>query len=483
MLRASLVLLVLGGSLQAADPPTGFQMRTEVKKTTRLDWEFVAVGFGKDALKLPADYDSRQQRFQLFVPRTYKADRAWPLILFISPGDAPMGWRYWQKPCEQDGYLYCEAYGAGNSCPAGKRIRIVLDVFDQVRRDYRLDPDRTYVTGFSGGGRMACTIGYNLPEFVGGIIPVCGTNPLPSLDYLRHRVQDRLSVALVTGETDFNRAENEKYMAPFLVDLSVRSRLWVVPKLGHGVPGDAVLSEVLRWLEEDLPRRREDVKKRPLLASPPDEAMIPSALASRLLEQAEIELKDDKRLWRGVTLLQAVLARYPRTESGTKARKLLDALKEDGKKLEAAGEQGGQEERTYLKAQAQALERLGQTAKALEAWKLLAEQHPFSEEGRKALVEVRRLTGVVAATPYLGIGLAGESATVDRVAPGGPADRAGVQTGDRLRQFNDTRINSLSDLRRALETVKPGDKVKLLVERKGKMLTLMVDVSGPPEKK
>ena len=40
-----------------------------------------------------------------------------------------------------------------------------------------------------------------LPEYLGGVIPVCGTNPLNRLDYLRHRVHDRLSVAFVTGES------------------------------------------------------------------------------------------------------------------------------------------------------------------------------------------------------------------------------------------------------------------------------------------
>ena len=478
-----LALLCCAGPALAAETPTGYLPRVEVKQPTRLDWEFVAAGFGKDAIKLPADYDSRQQKFALYVPRAYKADRAWPLVLFVSPGDDPLGWRYWQKTCEQNGFLFCAAYGAGNSCPAGKRIRIVLDMFDQVRRDYRLDPERTYVTGFSGGGRISCTVGYNLPEFFAGVIPVCGTNPLASLDYMRHRAKDRLSVAFVTGETDFNRAENEKYMFPFVTDVGIRTRLWVVPKLGHGVPGDVVLGEVVRWLEDDLPRRRKDAKDHPKLACPPEDSLTPTALAGRLLESGESALKDEKTLWRGVMLLQGVLQRYPRTEPANRARKLIDEFKDDTKKLARAEEQGGQEERTFLSAQGRALERFGQTAKALEAWKMLAEQHPFSEEGRKAQAEVKRLTGAVAAQPYLGVGFAGESSTVDRVAPGGPADKAGLQSGDKLRSINDVRIASLADVRKAMENIKPGDKVRLLVDRKGRNVTLTVEVSSPPEKK
>jgi len=155
-------------------------------------------------------------------------------------------------------------------------------------------------------------------------------------------------------------------------------------------------------------------------------------------------------------------------------------LKNDAKHLRLAGEQGGQEKRTVLQAQAKALDRFGQTVDALRQWKALAQRHPDTPEGRKAVEEVRRLTKVLSARPYLGIGFAGESAVVDKVVPDGPADRAGVQPGDRLRMLGETRVQTFADLRRALEKIKPGDKVKLEVERKGKAVTLTVEVGSPP---
>ena len=136
-------LLLVPVGCPAADPPTGLQDEVRVKQPTRLDWEFVASGFGKEALQLPGNFDSLKQRFQLYVPPSYDAGRAWPLVVFISPGDAPLGWRYWQKVCEENRLLFCAPYGAGNNCPPGQRSRIVLDMLDQVRRDYHIDPERT----------------------------------------------------------------------------------------------------------------------------------------------------------------------------------------------------------------------------------------------------------------------------------------------------------------------------------------------------
>jgi predicted metalloprotease with PDZ domain len=167
-------------------------------------------------------------------------------------------------------------------------------------------------------------------------------------------------------------------------------------------------------------------------------------------------------------------------EAAAKARKLIDELKENERRLQRAGEQGALEERTFLRAQAEALERFHQTEQALQAWRLLAQQYPTTPEGRKAADAVRRLTGAVAATPFLGAGFEGESAVVERVLPGGPADKAGLEPGDRLRTLAGKKVATLDDVRKALGSHKPGDKLKVELDRKGKALILTVEVGALP---
>src|SRR5215469_5861753 len=65
----------------------GLRKEVRVSEPTRLDWEFVARSFGAGSDKVPKDYDSRKQRYLLYVPKKYKAGKAWPLVVFISPGD------------------------------------------------------------------------------------------------------------------------------------------------------------------------------------------------------------------------------------------------------------------------------------------------------------------------------------------------------------------------------------------------------------
>ncbi len=459
---------------------SGFLPEVPVLAPTRLDWAFVAAGFGPDGAKLPAEYDSRKQRYQLYVPPAYQARKPWPLVVFISPGDDPLGWRYWQKPCEDMGMLFCAAYGAGNNCPVGQRIRLVLDMFDDVRRNYYIDPDQTYLAGFSGGGRLACTLAFALPEFCGGVIPVCGTHPLHPLTYLRHRVQDRLATAFVTGANDFNRREIEDYMFPLFQDVGIRSRLWVVPKLGHGIPTGEVLAEVHAWLADDLKRRRSDARLRPGLVVGPNE--VPTALqqATRQVTTAQVELKQ-QQVWRAVALLQGVEERWGKTAASGKAILLQEEIQNDARKAALLAAQRGAEEGRWLSAQARALERFGRRRKAQQAWETLARLQPNTPEGKKAAVEGQRLGEAIAATPkqpYLGLSFAGASVMVSQVVADGPAGKAGVMAGDVLLQIGGSKVATLAEVVRVVRQHKPGDQVVLVVQRQGKPVEVTVEVGG-----
>src|SRR5947209_390363 len=88
-------LLLSVGPAWGQKPATGLQPDRRAREGTRLDWEFVA-GSGR----LPGGYDSRRQRYQLFVPPSYDATRAWPLVIFLPPGDDATGWRALERPCE-----------------------------------------------------------------------------------------------------------------------------------------------------------------------------------------------------------------------------------------------------------------------------------------------------------------------------------------------------------------------------------------------
>lgn len=406
----SILTLALGGS---AAPPAGYTDRVTVGGPTRLDWTFVVTN--QSAAKPPPDlldagYDSARQSYELFVPNRKDPKKPSPAIVFISAGDEPGGWKAYESVCEDKGIVFIGVRAAGNNVPQGKRVRIILDCFDDVRRQVPLDPDRTYISGFSGGGRIACGIAFALPEYFGGVLPICASGDLREEQWLRFRIADRLSAALVTGETDFNRGELERWKGPMWKDLGIRTKVWVQPKMGHALPTAATLGEALAWLDQGADARVALAKKVPTSRAAPDEAPSRDAAAKALFKEGEKLLGTKATLYRGLMLIKGVSTRWPDTETGKAARELL--LSHEAKKEKPWEAEDIAELRKQFTAEARALsgytlngipkgspyekDRPDMAKQAIELWTVLISDAPDSElakEGKKRVAELETVAG------------------------------------------------------------------------------------------
>ena len=67
-----------------------------------------------------------------------------------------------------------------------------------------------------------------------------------------------------------------------------------------------------------------------------------------------------------------------------------------------------------------------------------------------------------------------------RVAPGGPAERAGLRSGDIITYLNSERVHHSAEVRQAVRRLKPGSRVSLTVMRDGRAFTTAIhlDRSG-----
>src|SRR5262249_2653770 len=155
-------------------------------------------------------------------------------------------------------------------------------------------------------------------------------------------VSDRLSVALLTGEKDFNRAEVERWRGPFLKEVGVRTRVWVQPGLAHAVPADRSLNEALRWLEEAAPARQEAGKRFPSLHVGGETPGGRAEMAAALLSEGKKRLLRRDTLYSGLMQLQGCMNRWPDLTAGAEAKKILheyEAKKEKPWEAEDIAEQ------------------------------------------------------------------------------------------------------------------------------------------------
>jgi pimeloyl-ACP methyl ester carboxylesterase len=354
-LTVGLSFALIAGACVAAE--TGYRKEVTVEGPTRLDWTFVVSN--QSVVDPPAEwlqgYDSARQRYEVFVPPPPMGKNdGLPMVLFISAGDSPAGWGQLESVCKQKGILFASPYGAGNNTPMPRRVRIVMDVLDDVRRQHRIDPDRTYVAGFSGGGRVACAIAFALPELFGGAMPVCAGGELREESWLKHRAIDRLSIAFLTGTEDFNLGEVERFREPLFAEMGIRTRVTVVPRHGHGIPDSKAFQASLDWLDADAAARRKLAQRFPASRIASDKNPSREDLAKSLLAEGESRLKDRKTLYSGLMQLQGVMTRWPDLPSGESARKIL--LEYEGKPDKSWEADDIAEQRRFLIARARALD-------------------------------------------------------------------------------------------------------------------------------
>lgn len=322
-LVAAVVIAQQSGAVAQAVSPKGHIAQFQTTQPTQLDWVFALANQSpaEEPAGLLKDYDSTKQRFELYVPAGVGSRVAAPLILFISPSQKATGLSQFRKLCDREGVVFASPHQAGNQTPGPRRVRIVMDTLDEVRRRYNVDSDRTYIGGFSGGGRIAFTIATALPEYFGGVIPVCVGGQLRTESWLRERVISRLRIALLTGENDFNRGEIERMTQTQFSGVGVTSRIWTVSRLGHAIPSGKTLDEAFAWLEDGLKDRQTLARRFP--ASRIADAPSRSEWAQRLLAEAEARLRTDKSPYAGLMQLKGLHVRWNDLPEAQQALKIL----------------------------------------------------------------------------------------------------------------------------------------------------------------
>jgi predicted esterase len=213
----------------------------------------------------PGPFDIRQAQFQLLVPKNYRPEEAWGLFIWISASDSPKIPAEWEAVLAARKLLFLGAFQAGNPRNIFDRMRLAVDANVGMRKRYRIDPRRTYISGFSGGARVASMLGVAYPDLFTGTIPFMGVNfytDLPAengktfgLSYIPD--DQALAIAkkqcryvLINGEKDFNRdntksaEENGFRKEGFTGVLRLE-----VPGLGHAMPPADWLDQGLEFLD------------------------------------------------------------------------------------------------------------------------------------------------------------------------------------------------------------------------------------------
>jgi pimeloyl-ACP methyl ester carboxylesterase len=121
--------------------------------------------------------DLIQERFELYVPEGQPPAVGYGLLVFVPPWESQGLPREWLAVLDRQRMIAVTAERSGNSQNVlSRRIPLAISGYENVRRRYRLDPQRVYVGGFSGGARVALRMALAFPDVFHGALLNAGSD-------------------------------------------------------------------------------------------------------------------------------------------------------------------------------------------------------------------------------------------------------------------------------------------------------------------
>ena len=115
------------------------------------------------------DYTLAEESFEVYVPAAYTGDKPYGLLVFVNPHPSGRLPRQYQAAIDKHRLIFVSPNKVGNDRVFRNRMGLAIDAATNLKARYKVDPERVYVAGISGGGRISSMLGMCYPDvFRGG---------------------------------------------------------------------------------------------------------------------------------------------------------------------------------------------------------------------------------------------------------------------------------------------------------------------------
>ena len=201
------------------------------------------------------------QTYALYVPSSYSPERPASLLMAFHPGarGRAMVEKY-AAAAEKYGYIVAGSNTSRNG-PWSVSVAAVQAMPGDLGRRFSIDAKRVYLTGLSGGARVALQVALGKNDIAGVIASSAGfpdSQPRASVPF---------AIFGTAGTEDFN------YLEMRLLDRKLTSPHYLaVFEGGHTLPPDVVALEAIEWMELQAMKSGRRFR---------DEALVDTLLAKR----------------------------------------------------------------------------------------------------------------------------------------------------------------------------------------------------------
>jgi hypothetical protein len=203
----------------------------------------------KFASAIPLD---EQVTWEIVAPTSYDAKNPPGLLVFVSPTQSGAPPRGWEKLMDEYNLIWVSANNSGNKVVVPERVMKALLALSAIQQHFVLDPQRVYISGFSGGGKVASMITTDYAGLFKGGIFIGGVEPWPKQQPAHYDLIKSHHFVFLSGDKDFNLAPTKRIYREYKDAGITNSKLMVVNEMAHTVPRSHTFKRAIDYLDERI---------------------------------------------------------------------------------------------------------------------------------------------------------------------------------------------------------------------------------------
>jgi hypothetical protein len=193
------------------------------------------------------------ESYAVYLPKQYNREKPSAIVFIFDPGGrGKVGIEPFVLAAETYNYILVCSNNSKNG-PIDINMEIANRLFESISTVYNLDPSRLYISGFSGGARLAGSLAVSSDVFQGVI--ACGAS-FDGMDKFALQGNNFSYVGMV-GDTDMNYQEMIQN-AVWLDKMMVKNTLFISHQ-DHAWPLQKQMLRAFDWLE--IQAFKKDIKK------------------------------------------------------------------------------------------------------------------------------------------------------------------------------------------------------------------------------
>ncbi len=205
------------------------------------------------------------ETFHVRLPKNFDPSTPSGVLVWISPTPSGAIHDSFKQACDELGLIAIGVDNNGNKRPITDRLQNHLDSIETLAQHARIDRERIYLTGMSGGGRCSGILQIAFPEHFAGAVPIVGLDTYhnaptgtpnqywpkavgkPAGKWFKLLKERR--IRSITGTADFNEPEMVK-RTELLKQDGLNIEIDVIPGMAHTFPNAQQFRDALEWVDE-----------------------------------------------------------------------------------------------------------------------------------------------------------------------------------------------------------------------------------------